>query len=72
MQFDASSASVASELDREIIKNMLNAMQNALAIYFYRRIHDVDSSLLQQKVAGVLEDKPLRRAELTNQSENDT
>ncbi|CAG8128986.1 unnamed protein product [Penicillium nalgiovense] len=46
---------IHSELDREIIKNMLNAMQNALAIYFYRRIHDVDSSLLQQKVAGVLD-----------------
>ncbi|KAJ6190935.1 hypothetical protein N7519_000956 [Penicillium mononematosum] len=46
---------IHSGLDREIIKNMLNAMQNALAIYFYRRIHDVDSSLLQQKVAGVLD-----------------
>ncbi|OQE11735.1 hypothetical protein PENVUL_c002G06509 [Penicillium vulpinum] len=46
---------IHSELDHEIIENMLNAMQNALAIYFYRRIHDVDASLLQQKVMGVLD-----------------
>ncbi|KAL2698473.1 hypothetical protein AAEP93_009861 [Penicillium crustosum] len=46
---------IQSELDHEIIENMLNAMQNALAIYFYRRIHDVDASLLQKKVLGVLD-----------------
>ena len=44
-----------SQLDQDIVKNMLDAMQNALAIYFYRRIHDVDASMLQQKVAAVLE-----------------
>jgi arginine metabolism regulation protein II len=44
-----------SQLDQEIIRNMLDAMQNALAIYFYRRIHDVDASMLQQKVVAVLE-----------------
>ncbi|CAI7647251.1 unnamed protein product [Penicillium viridicatum] len=46
---------IQSELDHEILENMLHAMQNALAIYFYRRIHDVDASLLQQKVMGVLD-----------------
>jgi Protein of unknown function (DUF3468). len=40
---------------------MLNAMQNALAVYFYRRIHDVDASLLQQRVLEVLD--RLRRCE---------
>ncbi|KAJ5448383.1 transcriptional regulator family: Fungal Specific TF [Penicillium cf. griseofulvum] len=44
-----------SHLDHEIIENMLNAMQNALTIYFYRRIRDVNASLLQQKVVGVLD-----------------
>ncbi|KAJ5401069.1 transcriptional regulator family: Fungal Specific TF [Penicillium sp. CMV-2018d] len=46
---------IQSELDHEILENMLHAMQNALAIYFYRRIHDVDASLLQQKAMGVLD-----------------
>ncbi|CAG8893320.1 unnamed protein product [Penicillium egyptiacum] len=46
---------IHSELDREIIEHMLHSMHNALAIYFYRRIHDVDASLLQQKVACVLD-----------------
>lgn len=32
---------------------MLIAMQNALAIYFYRRIYDVDASILQSKVEAV-------------------
>lgn len=32
---------------------MLDAMQNALAIYFYRRIYDVDASILQSKVEAV-------------------
>lgn len=48
-------ANIHSELDHEIIENMLNAMKNALAIYFYRRIHDVDASLLQQKVMRVMD-----------------
>jgi arginine metabolism regulation protein II len=43
-----------SQLDQDIIKSMLDALQNALAIYFYRRIHDVDASMLQQKVVAVL------------------
>ncbi|KAJ5170120.1 Protein of unknown function DUF3468 [Penicillium coprophilum] len=46
---------IHSHRDSEIIEHMLNAMQNALAIYFYRRIHDVNASLLQQKVVGVLD-----------------
>ncbi|OQD90620.1 hypothetical protein PENANT_c001G02805 [Penicillium antarcticum] len=44
-----------SQLDQDIIDNMLEAMQNALAIYFYRRVHDVDASILQTKVVGVLD-----------------
>lgn len=44
-----------SQLDQDIIQNMLDAMKNALAIYFYRRIHDVDASMLQSKVVAVLE-----------------
>jgi hypothetical protein len=46
---------VNSQLDQNIIDNMLEAMQNALAIYFYRRVHDVDASILQTKVVGVLD-----------------
>ncbi|CAI7623113.1 unnamed protein product [Penicillium glandicola] len=55
---------VHSELDHGVIENMLNSMQNALAIYFYRRIHDVNASLLQQKVVGVLDN--LQRCEHTD------
>lgn len=39
--------------DLHILDSMLDAVQQALAIYFYRRIYDVDASLLQQKVIGV-------------------
>ncbi|KAJ6051785.1 uncharacterized protein N7446_006421 [Penicillium canescens] len=46
---------INSKLDQDIIDNMLEAMQNALAIYFYRRVHDVDASILQTKVVGVLD-----------------
>jgi hypothetical protein len=46
---------INSQLDQDIIDNMLEAMQNALAIYFYRRVHDVDASILQTKVVGVLD-----------------
>ncbi|KAF2824650.1 hypothetical protein CC86DRAFT_456697 [Ophiobolus disseminans] len=35
------------------LDNMFDAMQNALIIYFYRRIYDLDSSLLQTHVANV-------------------
>ncbi|KAL2401038.1 hypothetical protein ABEF95_016758 [Exophiala dermatitidis] len=39
--------------DLRVLDNMLEAVQHALAIYFYRRIYDVDSSMLQQRVASV-------------------
>ena len=42
-----------SSVDQHIQENMLDAMRNALAIYFYRRIYDLDASMLQEKVAGV-------------------
>lgn len=35
------------------LNNLLGAWQQALAIYFYRKIYDVDASLLQQKVVKV-------------------
>ncbi|KAI1082091.1 fungal-specific transcription factor domain-containing protein [Whalleya microplaca] len=40
-------------VDPDILGNMINAMQHALAIYFYRRIYDVDASLLQPLVVSV-------------------
>jgi arginine metabolism regulation protein II len=39
--------------DQEVMENMLEAMQEALKIYFYRRIYDVDASILQQQVMRV-------------------
>lgn len=42
-----------SSVDRHILENMLQAMRQALAIYFYRRIYDLDASMLQQKVIDV-------------------
>jgi arginine metabolism regulation protein II len=36
-----------------VLDNMLDATRYALAIYFYRRIYDVDASMLQEKVAKV-------------------
>ncbi|PSN61558.1 hypothetical protein BS50DRAFT_625397 [Corynespora cassiicola Philippines] len=36
-----------------IQENMLDAMQDALSIFFYRKIYDVESALLQQKVLHV-------------------
>ena len=33
--------------------NLAQAMQLALAIYFYRRVYELDSAMLQQNVAGV-------------------
>ncbi|KAH8658053.1 fungal-specific transcription factor domain-containing protein [Xylariales sp. PMI_506] len=41
--------------DQAILTNMLEAMHCAMAIYFYRRIYDLDSSLLQSKVRRVRE-----------------
>ena len=35
------------------LSNLLDAMQNALSIYFYRRIHNIDASVLQTKVESV-------------------
>jgi arginine metabolism regulation protein II len=39
--------------DRYVKDNMLEALCCALSIYFYRRIYDVDPSVLQHKVLGV-------------------
>ncbi|KAK5053929.1 hypothetical protein LTR84_001891 [Exophiala bonariae] len=50
-------ASVASNLKNydnlDVIQNMLTAIHNALAIYFYRRVYDLDSSLLQKRVVAI-------------------
>ncbi|CAI7664510.1 unnamed protein product [Penicillium manginii] len=42
-----------SSVDQHILENMLEAMRQALAIYFYRRIYDLDASMLQNKVVDV-------------------
>jgi len=42
-----------SSVDQHILENMLEAMRQALAIYFYRRIYDLDASMLQKKVVDV-------------------
>jgi hypothetical protein len=42
-----------STLDQHILENMLEAMRLALALYFYRRIYDINASILQGKVIGV-------------------
>ncbi|KAJ5676188.1 hypothetical protein N7462_009085 [Penicillium macrosclerotiorum] len=42
-----------SSIDQHILENMLEAMRLALAIYFYRRIYDLNASMLQEKVVGV-------------------
>lgn len=39
--------------DPNILNNMLDATHQALAIYFYRRIYDLDASMLQYRVANV-------------------
>jgi arginine metabolism regulation protein II len=39
--------------DPHLLKNMLDATQQALAIYFYRKIYDIDASMLQQRVVSV-------------------
>ncbi|RMZ91378.1 hypothetical protein DV736_g1390, partial [Chaetothyriales sp. CBS 134916] len=39
--------------NQEVMDNMLTALHNALAIYFYRRVYDLDSTLLQQRVVAV-------------------
>ncbi|KAJ9654502.1 hypothetical protein H2198_006445 [Neophaeococcomyces mojaviensis] len=40
-------------IDPYVRRNMLEAMQAALIIYFYRRIYDIDASMLQPKVRNV-------------------
>ncbi|OGM45114.1 hypothetical protein ABOM_006687 [Aspergillus bombycis] len=35
------------------VSNMLDAMYDALSIYFYRRVYDMETSMLQQKVTAV-------------------
>ncbi|OQV00976.1 Fungal specific transcription factor domain-containing protein [Cladophialophora immunda] len=47
------SSGLQSPRDWDVLNNMLDAVQQALIIYFNRRIHDLDASLLQQKVVGV-------------------
>ncbi|KAJ5137740.1 hypothetical protein N7526_003973 [Penicillium atrosanguineum] len=46
-------SSQQSSVDQQILESMLEAMRHALAIYFYRRIYDLDASMLQEKVASV-------------------
>ncbi|KAE8161947.1 fungal-specific transcription factor domain-containing protein [Aspergillus tamarii] len=41
-----------AQLDKHL-DNMLDAMYQALSIYFYRRVYDMESSMLQQKVIAV-------------------
>ncbi|KAF7530886.1 hypothetical protein G7054_g9396 [Neopestalotiopsis clavispora] len=45
------------------LSNMIIAVRNALAIYFYRRIYDIDADLLQSKVLQVL--NSLRQVDCT-------
>lgn len=40
-------------VSQNIQDNLLDAMQHALAIYFYRKIYNLDPSMLQPKVIGV-------------------
>ncbi|ETS86379.1 hypothetical protein PFICI_00207 [Pestalotiopsis fici W106-1] len=47
----------------EKLANMIIAVRNALAIYFYRRIYDIDAELLQSKVLRVL--NALRQVDCT-------
>ncbi|KAJ5919872.1 hypothetical protein N7454_009707 [Penicillium verhagenii] len=42
-----------SSIDQHVLETMLEAMRHALAIYFYRRIYDLNASILQDKVASV-------------------
>lgn len=42
-----------SPVDQHILENMLEAMRHALAIYFYRRIYNLNPTMLQQKVVKV-------------------
>lgn len=50
---EASMTSRLSLTDQEVMGKMLDGMQEALAIYFYRRIYDIDASMLQKKVERI-------------------
>lgn len=51
--WDASSGLQLLDVDWIILESMLGALRHALAIYFYRRILDVDPEILQPKVVKV-------------------
>ena len=40
-------------LDQNVPETVLQGMQAALAIYFYRRVYDIDATMLQAKVVSV-------------------
>ncbi len=40
-------------IDQHVLETVFLGMQAALAIYFYRRVYDVDASMLQKKVVSV-------------------
>ena len=40
-------------IDQHVLETVMHGMQAALAIYFYRRVYDIDASMLQQKVVSV-------------------
>ncbi|CAO2647222.1 Nn.00g081440.m01.CDS01 [Neocucurbitaria sp. VM-36] len=52
-RFDSGNSSFAVDDSNSLLSTMLRAMQDALAIYFYRRIYDVEASILQPKVEAV-------------------
>ena len=39
--------------DQHVLETTLHGMQAALAIYFYRRVYEIDSSMLRKKVVSV-------------------
>lgn len=55
--------SCSSNPPSQTVSDFVNAIQHALGIYFYRRIYDLDTSLLQQKVLAVRDS--LKRFEKT-------
>lgn len=40
-------------IDQNVLEAVLEGMQTALAIYFYRRVYDIDAAMLQGKVVSV-------------------
>lgn len=40
-------------IDQNVLETVLQGMQAALAIYFYRRVYDIDAAMLQGKVVSV-------------------